>query len=100
MSYHEFYLKLYAMKFPVVHAAMLFAVFFWAFVSFLFGVGKKSARFWMWVNRVLVVCSVLGVLFVTVFTRVGGSVSLLTGFSLPQADGSCHGLTRNRGWST
>ncbi|MCQ2429868.1 MAG: VanZ family protein [Clostridia bacterium] len=60
----------------------------WAVLRLLFCISRRTGRVWMWTNRVLCVCSVLGVLIVTVFMRSGAGTGIsLKLFELPLEPG-------------
>ena len=87
MSYAELYHRIYAAPLSDIRTFMLVLLFGWTVLTFLFGLGHQSARVWMIINRALAVCSVLGILFVTVLSRGNGATGVsLRLFHIPAED--------------
>lgn len=88
MSLSELYLAIYCRPLSEILTAMFCLCILWTVLRFAFMLRPGSARVWMWINRVLCVCSVAGVLLVTVLSRdsAGGGVSFDL-FRLPTEPG-------------
>ena len=88
MSFTDLYLAIYRRPLSDILLAMLFLCVLWTFLRFVCTLHPASARAWMWINRVLCVCSVLGVLLITVFSRDGSSKGIsFELFRLPEEQG-------------
>ncbi len=73
MNLKELYLYIYRSRPDDLIRFMLVCLSVWTVLALVFGNLRGTRRGWMWCNRILAGCSVLGILGVTVFYRfIGG----------------------------
>ena len=88
MNLKELYLEIYRSRPESILRFMLVSLFVWTLLTLLFGSLRATRRGWMWFNRILAGCAVLGILGITVFYRFiggGGEVGInLVPFRVPE----------------
>ena len=88
MNLKELYLEIYRSRPESILWFMLVSLFVWTLLTLLFGSLRATRRGWMWFNRILAGCAVLGILGITVFYRFiggGGEVGInLVPFRVPE----------------
>lgn len=88
MNLKELYLEIYRSRPESILRFMLVSLFVWTLLTLLFGSLRATRRGWMWFNRILAGCTVLGILGITVFYRFiggGGEVGInLVPFRVPE----------------
>ena len=91
MNLKELYLEIYRSRPESILRFMLVSLFVWTLLTLLFGSLRATRRGWMWFNRILAGCAVLGILGITVFYRFiggGGEVGInLVPFRVPEVAG-------------
>lgn len=88
MNLKELYLEIYRSRPESILRFMLVSLFVWTLLTLLFGSLRATRCGWMWFNRILAGCAVLGILGITVFYRFiggGGEVGInLVPFRVPE----------------
>jgi glycopeptide antibiotics resistance protein len=86
--YAIFYLEIYRSRPHLILYFMFWSLLMWTVLALLFGTPRRTRRGWMWFNRIVAGCSLLGILGITVFYRFiggGGDVGInLIPFRVPE----------------
>ena len=76
MSFSDLYHEVYCRPLDEILTVMLCLCALWMLLRLACMLHPVSARVWTWINRALCICTVLGILLVTVLSRSGKGHSI------------------------